>query len=203
MLGSPGILQLGLRPWEKCFSESMVLSRGGSDFAPRCICQLSETFMVFTTGRGEERLASSGWRPRMRLNTLPCTQHSPAPPQPRISRSQMPVVPRVRNTHSQQSSIRCSELLPRVQKACAPARWVRSSLPGSDWDFPPRTPGTGSSAAHPSCPGTFSPDLPKPQAPAILPAHAPPPLAAQPPWHSTGPWPRSPGNIPDLCFGFL
>lgn len=37
----------------------------------------------------------------------------------------------------------------------------------------------------------------------ILPAHAPLPLAAPSPWHSTGCWPRSPGNIPDLCFGFL
>lgn len=131
----------------------------------------------------------------MLLNTPQCGQHSPAPPQPRISQSQMPGEPRLRNTHSKHSSIRCSKLLLRVQKACARAHWVWSSLPGSDWDFPSGAPGTGSGAAHPSCPGTFSPDLPKPQAPAILPAHTPPPLAAQPPWHSAGPGPEALGTF--------
>lgn len=156
-------------------------------------------------GKTPVNLASSGQRPRKLRNTSQCTQHGPAPPQPRISQFQMPVVPTLRNTHSKQSSVHCSpsELLPRVQKPCAQASWVWSRLPGSDWDFPPRASGTGNSTAHPSCPGTFSLDLPKPQAPTVLPAHASPPLAALSPWHSRGRWPRSPGNIPDLCFGFL
>lgn len=152
------------------------------------------------------RLASSGQTPSVPAEHLGMHTARPGtPPQPRISQFQMPVVPRLRNNHSKQSFVHCSpsELLWRVQKACAQATWVWSSLPGSDWDFPPRAPGTGSSAAHPSCPGTFSPDLPKARALTILPAYAPPPLAALSPWHSTGHWPRSPGNIPDLCFGFL
>lgn len=163
--------------------------------------------MVVTTERVGVLLASSGWRPRMLLSTLQCTLHSPAPPQQRIIQSQMSIGPRLRNTRSKQSvllayPLNCSKGSRRPGPwAC----WVWSSMPGSDRDFPPRAPGTGINAAHPFCPGTFSPDQPESRAPAIaiLPAHTAPPLAAPYPWHSTGCWPRSPGNIPDLCFGFL
>lgn len=68
-----------------------------------------------------------------------------------------------------------SELRQRIQRAC-PLRAPGLGQPaGSDRDFPPQVPRTGSGAAHPSCLGTFSPDLPKPQAPVatVLPAHTP------------------------------
>lgn len=136
--------------------------------------------MVVTTERVGVLHASSGWRPRTLLSTLQCTLHSPAPPQQRISQSQMSMGPRLRNTRSKQSALlahsaNCSKGSRRPGPwAC----WVWSSMPGSDWDFPARAPGNPS--AHPSCPGTFSPDQPESRAPAIviLPAHTALPLGS-------------------------
>ena len=80
--------------------------------------------MFVTAGRVGVLRASSGWRPRMMLNTLQCTQHSPAPPQ------QGQLVPNVNRFKVEKYLLKTkftpcipSELFQRVQEA-----WVLGML---------------------------------------------------------------------------